>query len=465
MLRFFSSSFLLPVNLGIMPLGIEFKGVSVMAPSRSSRLLENTKELAVQIRRFRSSALSLQKVKLSLFLIALVIVSVIGVRRIHDQFPRKWAFIVGLEGNSDSPQSALQRMLKSASDEAGPNSGTRLPLARFVQKDGAVTTVYLVQGEFFDEAIEPRNSWRQLGSDALIVSSVDEDRSDIGPSSGPIAHGCTVSLSTEKLQLGQAGIIPCNGPYKEGGHIQWVGVLSPLIWSTESTEVHPCWERYGITSDDGYQACLGLTVKDSLQDLFSQLQDPRFRGVDAMILPAIGTGVGGLSKASFYHTLLADILVAELTKGHGLPRTIVLQARRSETRSTWPETHSAISAALAKSVITWNFQSDHESKDSEWPSLIGVAIGGCLLLVSSLFGISIPVPNDSIEVFTKASSAMLLMWTATAVGLVAVFKEVIALFPLGMNLYVQIAAGFLMALFCGPLLRANRTVEDMLKKS
>jgi hypothetical protein len=76
-----------------------------------------------------------------------------------------------------------------------------------------------------------------------------------------------------------------------------------------------------------------------------------------------------------------------------------------------------------------------------------------------------PVPNNSIEVFTKASSAMLLMWTATAVGLVALFKAATALFPVGMILCVQIAAGFLMALFCGPLLRANRTVEDMLKKS
>jgi len=407
-----------------------------------------------------------RKTRTALTALPLVIVVVIGVMRVHREFPAEWSSVIPQQANSESKQIDLQRALKNASDEEGPKSGIQLPLARFVQTGGSVTTVYLVQGQFYAEAIEPHNVWRQLGRNVLLVSSVDQDRSDIGPSSGPIAHGCSVSLSDIQLQLGQASIIPCSGSYESGGHVKWVGVVTPVIWAAESSEVHPCWRRYGITSDAGYQACISNAVTDSLQDLFTQMRNNRFRDVDAVVIPAIGTGVGGLSKASFYQTLLASILVDELKRGHRLPQTIVLQVPRGDTPNTWPETESAISTALAKSVAVWAFQTEHKNSDSEWLSLIGVAIGGSLVLTLDLLDISVPLLADSVEVFTKGNGPLiLLMWTSTAVGLVSMFKSLISLFPAELNLFVQIGAGFLAALFCGSLLRANRTVEDTLKQS
>jgi hypothetical protein len=323
----------------------------------------------------------------------------------------------------------------------------------------------LIEGQFYDQVIEPRNIWRQIGMDGLIVSSVDQNRSDQGPSSGPIAHGCTIGVSDIKLQLGQASIVPCSGPYELGGHFKWVGVVTPVIWSAPSSETHPCWERYGITSDAGYQARMSDAVTDSLQDLFTRLQDDQFKEVDAIIIPAIATGVGGLSKASFYQILLTNIVVEELKRDHRLPQSIVLQVSGSETPNRWPETIMAISTSVARSANIWQYQTEHKSGDSEWLSLLGVAIGGLLALILSAFTNAVPSVTESVELFTQGNVILrVLLWASVAVGVVSVFKSLISLFPSEMNPYVQIGAGVLAALFCGQLVRASGALEESLKR-
>ena len=406
-----------------------------------------------------------RRTRIILTALPLVLVITIGFRRVHREFPRQWSSAIRQTANSESTQLDLQRALESASDENGPKSGVQLPLARFVQTDGPDITLYVVEGEFFGGAVEPRNTWARLGRNVLLVSSFDQNRSGLGPSSEPIAQGCSIPLSDVQLQLGQASIVPCHGSYETGGHIKWVGVVTPIIWSAQSSEVHPCWARYGITSDAGYQGCVSNAVTDSLQDLFTQLHSDRFRDIDAVVIPAIGTGVGGLSKASFYQTLLTNTLVDELKRGHRLPQKLILQVRRGEIPNTWPETQLAISTTLSKSIAIWAFQTEHKNTDSEWLSLIGVAIGGCLVLISFFFGFSVPIIADNVEVFTKGNAfLMLLMWTSTAVGIVSMFKSSISLFPTELNPYVQIGAGLVAALFCGTLLRARGAVEKALTR-
>jgi hypothetical protein len=58
---------------------------------------------------------------------------------------------------------------------------------------------------------------------------------------------------------------------------------------------------------------------------------------------------------------------------------------------------------------------------------------------------------------------LVISWIAAAVGLVSVFKVFVSFFPTHLSPYLQVAVGVLTALLCGPLVRAGRKVEDILK--
>jgi hypothetical protein len=203
-------------------------------------------------------------------------------------------------------------------------------------------------------------------------------------------------------------------------------------------------------------------LTDSLHDLFAQISDEPARHIDAMIIPAVATGVGKLTKAAFYNKLLVDVLVEELKKEYALPATLYLQVRRWENPNRWPETQTAMASAVAKAVSTWA-QSEHKSAESEWLSLTGVAAGSCVILLLMASGLSVAFLSDLMPLVQRPSLLLFLSWISTAVGLVSMFKAIVSFFPADFNPYLQIGAGFVTMLLCGPLTRANRQFDDILK--
>lgn len=393
----------------------------------------------------------------------LALTAAYGMWRIQREYPSHWARILPIVSAPESFQIDLKKALQQISDADGPKLAARLPLAEFVQSNGSRIRIVLVQGQFFDSSIEPREVWRALGRDVLLVSSVDELRSGTGSLSSPITVGCAIPPEAGVTQeLGSTSINECQGVYRNAFHIKHVARLSAIVETSSNSSTSPCWARYGITAPEGdYQTCVGNAVASGLSDLFSEIQARR--SVDALVLPAIGTGVGKLSKAGFYNKLLVDTLVPHLNRDHYIPPTIYLQVRRWDPDNRWPETQIAIAGALATAVKTWEFMSEHKSPDSEWLSLTGVAIGSCLLLVALAFGARFGVLSDLLPVVGRFSPLLVVSWISAAVGLVSVFKAFVAFFPTNLNPYLQVAAGVLTALLCGPLIRARRTVEDILK--
>jgi hypothetical protein len=167
-------------------------------------------------------------VGLSLFF---ALVAAFGLFRAVREYPSQWGRVLAQPGaaSSESPQIDLARTLRAAGDSDGPRYGAKVQLAEFVQSNGRRITVVLVEGTFNARTIEPRQAWHDLGSSMLLISSADENRSAKGGLSGPIASGCGVEKATVQQQLGTASIVPCKGPYADGGHIKWVGTLSTIV--------------------------------------------------------------------------------------------------------------------------------------------------------------------------------------------------------------------------------------------
>ena len=196
--------------------------------------------------------------------VILAVVAVIGLMRAVREHPANWARALQRTPMSESPEIDLEKALKSAGDHLGPKQGATVPLAEFVQGNGRRIRVILIEGQFFDTIIQPSNISRNLGNHILLISSVDENRSSKGDLSGPITKGCSLPIDDVTQQLGRASITQCKGAYRDGGNIEWVGRLSPIVETLPNAEVRPCWERYGLNNPEtDYQTCVSNALTDS----------------------------------------------------------------------------------------------------------------------------------------------------------------------------------------------------------
>jgi hypothetical protein len=186
--------------------------------------------------------------------------------------------------------------------------------------------------------------------------------------------------------------------------------------------------------------------------------------VDSLIVPAIATGTGKLSKAAFYNKLLVDTLVPQLNQKFYIPPNVYLHVWSGDSDKRWPETQKAIASALTTAVDTWNFRSEHKDPNSEWLTVVGVALGCSLISLAFLLGVHIRFVSDALPLFTTHKPLVILSWIAAAVGLVSVFKVILEFSPTGLNPYAQMAAGFLAAFLSGPITRAQDTVNSALRR-
>lgn len=393
----------------------------------------------------------------------LIAVSGFGLWRIGQEYPRTWATMLPHTADAEGPAIDLQTAMVAVS-EADPSVGPdvpkaylRLPLAEFVQRNGRRVQVVLVQGEFFDAAIEPREVWRSVGQHVLLVSSVDENRSEMGPLSGPLAKGCDARSAAPIQQgLGATPIVRCKGPYNDAFHVDWLARMSVVIEQSIDPTKAACWTKYGIGGAEGdYQACLTLAVHDGLENLFRGAHEKD--DLDAMVVPAIGTGVGKLSKAAFYNQFF-ETLVAKLDQDRRLPPTIYLQVRRADPDRRWPETRIAIAGALATAVQTWN-DAEHKHGDSEWVTLTGVCAGSALLLLALAFRARTRLLLGLEDVLSRPRPLVVVAWIAGSVGLVSMLKAATSFLPPTFEPYPQLIAGFVAALICAPLMRAKGAFE------
>jgi hypothetical protein len=393
--------------------------------------------------------------------VVLAVVAAYGLLKIHREYPARWARILPQSSASESPAIDLQRALHQIEDADGPKVGSRLPLAEFVQSDGSLIRVLLVEGQFFDRSIEPRRIWQALGRNVTLVSSVDEHRSSTGNLSNPVTAGCAIPEEEFIQQLGSTSITECHGIYREKFHIHDLARMSVVVGASNA-EQSPCWEHYGLSGQENYQLCISNALGSGLQNLFSEIDRRRY--IDAMVLPAIATGTGKLSKAAFYNKLLVETLVPQLKDSdHYIPRTIYLQVWHGDPDKRWPETKIAIAGAVANAVERWDFRSEHKVPDSEWLSVTGVAIGSCFMLIALAAGVRVGFVSNLLPIVSPFRPLLVLSWVAAAIGLVSVFKLFFGFLPVHFSPYWQVAAGALAAPLCEPMARADDAVKGLFK--
>jgi hypothetical protein len=361
-----------------------------------------------------------------------------------------------------------RRRVWTLADSKRISVAKKLPLAEFVQSNGSRIKVILVEGHFFGESIEPSETWGTIGNDVLLASSVDERRSTTGSLSAAITAGCAPKEPDVPQPLGWSSISKCGGKYSTLFNIHQIARLTAIVEASDSGQ-SPCWQVYGIiVQENDYQNCVSKAVASGLAQLFEQISEQP--SIDAVVLPAIGTGVGKLSKPAFYNTLMVGTLVPRLKEDYRLPPIIYLQVRR-EREDPWLDTEAGIAIAVATAVRMWEFSDHTRSSDSEWLSLTGVAISGSLMLVALAFGARFGVVTNFLPVVARPRPLLIITWLfliitwlSVAVGLVSVFKAFIGLFPTLVNPYLQVAAGAVTAILCGPLSKADDKVHDILKR-
>lgn len=379
--------------------------------------------------------------------VSLLALAVFWAKALSDYFPGDWASVITtVQG---SPFNGIEVALGPLGTSA-LKAGGIAAVARFHRRDGSKTTIYVVEGKFDPATIDPSNAWSSLqGAPLAIVSDVDENGVATNGIGRAIASGCHTSSPATPIALGTFQFTPCHAPYQLRTHIDEVADAY-VVPHDFSNGVSP--ECNSANIEANVTKCVGLNVSSALDDIFTSLYN--HRDIHGIIIPAIGTGYGRLSKKAFYGYLREDISTA-LRYDHYLPDYIYLQVYRQDS-AKWSVTNTAISGALASLVKDWN-KWDHSSADPTWTPLIGVLGGfGLLLLVVAIFPSVIRYEQLNLGVLGAGSIVVLLIgWLLSALGLAAVVRPF-----LPANLPYEVVVGFLIGFFTGPILRSARVVES-----
>ena len=187
-------------------------------------------------------------------------------------------------------------------------------LARFEASSGAPVDLWVALLDFQPRSITPASSWEAVASlpdgEPVLVSSVDSSLSGWGGVGGSMAMGCGIEESVVRerygkrllgVQPGRNEVIECpggHGPYADVAGL----VLAPVVTWTPAFGEDPCLGS--ATADACHAERVGKTLGNLGDRLTSQYERylPDADGVH-LVLPALGTGSGGMPQAMFYDTL------------------------------------------------------------------------------------------------------------------------------------------------------------------
>jgi hypothetical protein len=361
-------------------------------------------------------------------------------------FPGDWAtLITSVPG---SPFNGLTVELAPLGAKMA-SRGAVAGVAELHRRNGSTTNIYVIEGEFDANSIDPSDTWKSLrGAPFAIVSDVDESGTAKNGVGEAIARGCRTTPPSTIIALGTFQPVSCHDPYAKQVHITEVAEAYVVPNGATNSGEAPCDKQTLAISPE---TCVGQSVSDALADIFTDLY--RHPNIHGIIIPAIGTGYGGLRKKLFYRYLEADISTA-LKRDLYLPDYIYLQVYRKD-KAGWTTTSNAVSRALAALINDWNSE-DHSTSDPGWTPIVGVLGGfGVLLLVVAIAPALISYEQLNLAILGSGSIIILLMgWLLSALGLASVVRPF-----LPANLVVEMVVGFLVGFLTGPILRALRILE------
>ena len=343
-------------------------------------------------------------------------------------------------------------------------------VARLMRAGGRPLEIWVVKGHFSTSDIEPQDQWTALGSHLLLVSSVDEKENsgeEVATQGGglhaSVDVGCGLQAApSNPIAAGNLSLQTCRGPYNRFG-ISDVADIAVVVGRDVASGVS-CIEYSARGEDADYQRCLTESAAKAVHILFGELFGKRDKTFDGVILPGLGTGIGGMNAEAFYDPLFAQIVsdAKEATGAAELPANIYLLVDNAQSQEDQERFYRAIGAASSQ-LLDWQ-TAPHPPGSTERLTLTGLAGGTALTIIGViLIRRSRSRAPEIWLLVSRPSLALVIGWIAMSLGVATAITPLVAVVSEKLLPWGQIAIGFLAAPAGPYLYRALRSMEEMLK--
>lgn len=365
--------------------------------------------------------------------------------------------------------SYFERIMKTL-NESNPNSsfapeGLEAPLLDLRVDSNATMRIIVIEGIFTDTEIQPKQLWQKYlhAHNYVLVNSVDEKQDiAVSPNSlaGHIGAGCKLDgYVGQLLNIGEVRSHPCvNGSYVKSFGEGEVANAAIILFDETNPNRPPCWKT---PNEFQYRDCINEAVNDSLLHIFgpdhsSDLDAP------VLVMPALGTGFGKLTKNDFYKDL-RDSLGNRLSHRKSNLQLLLLVNRQT---NDWKVVKEAIAKQIGELADSWHERGQEVNSADLW------FMCGISFVMSSVF-IVVASTNASrtkcFPEFLRSLSPLTVAigWFSAAAGVMTILKQAAALLFPQLPGEVYGLAGLLAPFVCISILKAivlfeaaNRTLPE-----
>lgn len=340
--------------------------------------------------------------------------------------------------------------------------GTTLQVAWFRRPHDGLVRVWVHEVDFGDTSLSrplPKPRPR-----TLLVSSVDEMQRVDGGLSGKIGRGCGLSgYEGHPLTPGAINLLACKGVYQT--QIKDVANAGIITWNRDKLRAKkPCLEEYQAPDENAYVTCVRGMVKEALEAVFEARDPDDGHRYQALLLPAIGTGIGPLDKGEFNEITFKAISNALITDGgRNLPDDIYLQVWAGDDPDSFARTIDGISTGADEAIDAWRAAAK-SNRETGWLLAAGVAGGlGLVVLLRAVTGRFAALAPQLDLSAPNGAALQLVALVIVSYGLASGVDDIIP--PIETyGAVLKVALGFVVALFAAPLAAALEAANEKIKQ-
>lgn len=367
-----------------------------------------------------------------------------------------------------------EEQIGSLLEKVAPNGslqpGSAAEIALLHLNSGRAIRFSVVEGTFSASSIEPMSTWSAvLQHPSMLVSSADERLSNDGGISYAIGIGCSLKPLQIELATGRARVDDCSGSYKTSfPQLRYVASAIILAWNAIPGKRNCNLGDRSLSSTDqgGYALCLQSAIESALGSLLS---GPDIGQVETLVLPALGTGTGRLSKDESYSAEMKAILgCLKVAKcADNIPGTIVFSVWAGEP-DRWLETKKSLARNVSELGSQWSglySPSAHVEKKARFIGILLLILVGLILealrnKLPKSFSEKMPVTNPG------SIWLVVIGWFLAAAGATSVLTELVEL-PIildGLHARRDLALNVALGIVAGGACLLIREANEVFKK-
>jgi hypothetical protein len=375
-------------------------------------------------------------------------------------------------GRANPNQPNMTSLLDTMAPAGKLLAGAETKIATLTKNDGNVLNLVVAEGTFRDTTIEPKAIWSKiLEKPSVIVSSADEILRNDGGVSQSIGAGCSIDQLDSILPTGTINLDPCKGSYKEKfPNIDYVASAIIVAWKGVS-ETPNCKLDPTTTigsGQPGYAQCIKSAIENALSVLFNRQEMLR---INTVVLPALGTGTGRLSKGDFYKSTAKVLETCLQLAGcsEKLPRTVVLTVWSGESApNAWADGRDAIARNMTSLGQNWISHYVPNQQIQKRARFLGVMLVLFVFVIGYLCRGSLPTQIVSrLPAFGDASLWIVTFgWFLVAAGAFSVLSDFVDIPVLAnrpdalLAFFVNVGLGSVAAVTCSFMHKAAKLFAD-----